>query len=129
MGLPKHWDEITAISRYCLIVFLWMAFSKNMIISHWLDLLVALPFWCFQNNLASGAKRGFCHQIWRFNAFLGFSCEDGVYRIYLGSGDLKLGMSHYIFFLFLVSSFFILFHKGILIVLISITDEQATDTV
>jgi len=51
-----------------------MAFSKN-IIRH-IDLSYKLLFGAFKNDLANGAKPGILHQIWVFNAFLGFSTED-----------------------------------------------------
>jgi len=66
-----------------------------------------LPFWYFENDLATGAKHGFCPQIWCFIVFLGFSSEDEFFRIQVHGGDLRKGLI--IMLLMLLSSFFILF--------------------
>ena len=71
-----------------------------------------LPFWYFENDLATGAKHGFCPQIWCFIVFLGFSSEDEFFRIQLHNGDLRKGM---IIMLLIAIVIFILFWQDTLV--------------
>jgi len=65
---------------------------------------------------------GFASRSGVFNAFLGFLLTIRVLKICKRRGDLILILN----FLFLVSSFIVLFYLRVLV--FSVTDEQATDT-
>jgi len=67
----KRWCEIAAISRYCLIVLLWIAFSENTITSYWPVLKFRYLFGSSKMIWPMAPNLRFCSQIC-FQCLFGF---------------------------------------------------------